>query len=710
MSTPIIRSFVNRNRKILWVVVLGVVMASTWSVALQVQAVPPQKQTKGVSRKRALLVGISRYPQAGKDSWKPLNTHQDIVQMKDALRVHGFAAEDVKVLEDGEATAEGIRAAFRSHLISPAKPGDTLLFHFSGHGQQVSDDNGDEIDGLDETLVPANATDQHAQAGAKTNLRDDEIGAWLKELGDKLRGPDGKQGGSIVVTLDSCFSGTAMRGDLVERGHGWDENLDGVKPPRRDTDRGAQLSASLQDKDGEVQFLSAALSTQTAKERNGMGVFSAALVQALKRADNQTTYQALLDDISYEMAQSGVREQTPGLEGNGDLILFGGEARKPERTTRILEVDGDTLTMAAGQLHLVTKGSIYAVHRAGTDKLGDGNKLGEAEVVSVGAGESVLRLKPNAQVPQNATKRTVLLGARVVEPAHRYADSPVRVRFVGLPVELVKVLRAIPVLTARDAAASDYDVEVRGEPKGIGLYRPESRAPFCVVAADATAQIESILRAEWRWRSVMNLRSNDAEAQVKLRIVPVQCPPGSPHKGLRLTERTDVPKTEPLRLHAGDCFQLELHNPTPNDLWTTVLQLSADGSIEPSFPHPRRFGEHLVLHRQTVRIPTPYVYKVELSKDRKHERSAFKVIATTEPLNLSPLIQHAYEISRMPTQNRGAAESELAQQRSSVSAKLGPLVQLLADTALGERKGTLLPTSLDAWGVTTQYLDQEVKP
>ena len=39
-------------------------------------------------------------------------------------------------------------------LIKGAKPGDSLFFHYSGHGSQVKDKDGDEIDGLDETILP----------------------------------------------------------------------------------------------------------------------------------------------------------------------------------------------------------------------------------------------------------------------------------------------------------------------------------------------------------------------------------------------------------------------------------------------------------------------------------------------------------------------------------------------------------------------------
>ena len=698
------------RRKVIGLVLMALVALIDWGVAWQAQAAP-QKSDKRVGSKRALLVGISKYPQTGIKPWRPLNAHQDVVKLKEALVAHGFEQDDVLVLEDSDATKDGIRAAFRKHLIEPAKPGDTLFFHFSGHGQQVLDDNKEETDGLDETLVPVESTDQHASVGAKTNLRDDELGEWLTELSGRLRGPDGKQLGSVTVTLDSCFSGTATRGELVERGHGWDEELDGKPPARLDVRSGSNPEDSVQETAAEVQFLSAALSTQKAKERNGMGVFSRALVDALNRASDQTTYRELLDDISYGVAQSGVRDQTPGMEGVGEAVLLSGKIRKLERTTRVVDVQGDMLTLAAGQVHLVTVGSIYAVHRAGTDKLSEANKIGEAEVKSVSPSQSVLKLTSRAKRPKGATARSELLRARVIETSHRYADNPLRVRFVGLSAELAQTLRALSVLTEQ-GAGGDYDVEVRAEPNAIGLYRPESQESFAKVAAgpDAVVQIESTLRSEWRWRRLMNLRVEDKAAQVTLRIVPVVCPLGQPPKGYLLTERTDVPKTEPLRLRAGDCFQLELRNRTHNELSATVLQLSSDGSIESSYPHPRQPMGEVLEPRKTVRIPTPYWYKVELDAGRRHERSVFKVIATSEPVDLSPLLQRAYEASRAPTQNRGQALAELEKKRSGVPSKFESLVRLLSDTALGERSRSMLPTSLDAWGVTTSYLDQEAKP
>lgn len=55
-------------------------------------------------------------------------------------------------------TAENIVAGMR-WLIAGAAAGDSLFFHYSGHGIQIPDANNDEIDGLDEAIVPCDYPD-----------------------------------------------------------------------------------------------------------------------------------------------------------------------------------------------------------------------------------------------------------------------------------------------------------------------------------------------------------------------------------------------------------------------------------------------------------------------------------------------------------------------------------------------------------------------
>jgi hypothetical protein len=80
-------------------------------------------------------------------------------------------------------------------LVLSCKPGDSLVFHFSGHGNNQMDDNGDEVDGFDETLLPVD----HRTSGV---IVDDEINATIVRplpYGVKLH-----------AIVDACHSGTVM--------------------------------------------------------------------------------------------------------------------------------------------------------------------------------------------------------------------------------------------------------------------------------------------------------------------------------------------------------------------------------------------------------------------------------------------------------------------------------------------------------------------
>ena len=50
-------------------------------------------------------------------------------------------------------TYDRIMQAFQ-WVVNESRPGDTVWIHYSGHGGRVPDDDGDEDDGYDETLIP----------------------------------------------------------------------------------------------------------------------------------------------------------------------------------------------------------------------------------------------------------------------------------------------------------------------------------------------------------------------------------------------------------------------------------------------------------------------------------------------------------------------------------------------------------------------------
>jgi hypothetical protein len=80
-------------------------------------------------------------------------------------------------------------------MIRGAHRGDVLLVHFSGHGSNVPDDDGDEADNRDEILCPTDLD-------WKNPLRDD----WLRKTFDSIRA-----GVSLTVITDCCHSGTITR-------------------------------------------------------------------------------------------------------------------------------------------------------------------------------------------------------------------------------------------------------------------------------------------------------------------------------------------------------------------------------------------------------------------------------------------------------------------------------------------------------------------
>jgi len=66
---------------------------------------------------------------------------------------YGFGTADIKTLLDTQATKKNMQAGIKA-LITGASKGDTLVLHYSGHGANVPDKNGDEADGRDEILCP----------------------------------------------------------------------------------------------------------------------------------------------------------------------------------------------------------------------------------------------------------------------------------------------------------------------------------------------------------------------------------------------------------------------------------------------------------------------------------------------------------------------------------------------------------------------------
>ncbi|MCX7016114.1 MAG: caspase family protein [Candidatus Sumerlaeota bacterium] len=148
----------------------------------------------------ALLVGVNEY--IHNPQWTLEGCTNDARLMAELLiERFAFAKDNVHLLLDRQATADGIRQAFRTVLIQGTKAGDTAVFYFSGHGSQIPDTNGDEADQLDEFIVPSDCQRTEAK-GFENCVIDDELGQWAAEMA----------GREFVAIFDCCHSGTGLRG------------------------------------------------------------------------------------------------------------------------------------------------------------------------------------------------------------------------------------------------------------------------------------------------------------------------------------------------------------------------------------------------------------------------------------------------------------------------------------------------------------------
>lgn len=144
--------------------------------------------------RKALLVGINKYRIPGADLNGCVN---DVTNVRDVLlKYFGFSVEDIRVLVDERATKKNIIERLK-WLVDKVKDGDKLLFHYSGHGSQIRDRDGDELkDHMDEIICP------HDMDWDGCFITDDDLRQIFSSI---------PQGANLEVLLDCCHSGTGTR-------------------------------------------------------------------------------------------------------------------------------------------------------------------------------------------------------------------------------------------------------------------------------------------------------------------------------------------------------------------------------------------------------------------------------------------------------------------------------------------------------------------
>lgn len=162
------------------------------------------------SKRKAFLIGVGNYSKHQcKDKnakWPDINSLNDIALLQEFLIALDFK---VVTLTDEAATHDNIINSLNV-LAQKCNKGDTVIVHFSGHGQQMTDTYGDEDDHWTETFIPIDALMKETEDYriAENHLKDNEINECVLAITNKI-----KQDGVLIVSLDACHSGGATKGD-----------------------------------------------------------------------------------------------------------------------------------------------------------------------------------------------------------------------------------------------------------------------------------------------------------------------------------------------------------------------------------------------------------------------------------------------------------------------------------------------------------------
>jgi hypothetical protein len=307
--------------------VLGLVCLC-WELPANAACTDSTVETDGV-RRIALLVGVGNYLDPAPRTL--LGPKNDVADVGRVISLFGFPAQNVCVLIDRDATVLRVWQELQRLARRVSAPNDQVFFFYSGHGGRVSDDDGDEVDGIDEALFL-----HDSMTGGVGLLRDDVLRAAFEVVRQKTP--------NVTAAFDSCHSGSITRGS----------NARGDTPrvvelpvtPRPGAGTGRDEGGWVATAPGMVVLSAATAETSAFEPGDGpdtRGYFTRALVAALSQAlQARTTWAQVSRLITSHMAAE-VAHQRPTFEGVRTGLVFERDAGLRPQDWEVVSVDGDVV-------------------------------------------------------------------------------------------------------------------------------------------------------------------------------------------------------------------------------------------------------------------------------------------------------------------------------------------------------------------------------
>jgi hypothetical protein len=623
--------------------------------------------------KRALLVGINQYPNL-EPRYQLSGCVNDGSLMADILRNHfGFPEANLTVLTDAEATRDGILNALDT-LVTETYAGDIIAIYYSGHGSQRTDLEGDEPDGLDETIVPY---DSGRHDHPNRDITDDEI--YLRLLGLAEKTPH------VTLIFDCCHSGTITR-DAFGAKERWIEpdlrpaealgaakmDLGSLKAANRETGPSGWLPlgkryvliAGCRDDESAFEY-----PLHRAGETLTHGALTYFLGEELVKAVPESTYRDIFERVSARVSAVYPR-QHPQMEGACDRVLLDVHDIQPMRFVPVVKCVGNRVTLGAGAAHGVTAGSQWAIYPPATKKVtGETPRNGLVEI------ETVRAVTCDAAITGAA--KTIAAGDRAVEEAHFYGEMRLVIELktpAGFNVyrdELVKLVGASALLRmAGEQEAGDLCVYILPPRETVRSVDPAPQlgaigeAMWAVVGQDGRlampahpitqAGVRDTLRDNLekaaRYRQALALKNVNQDSLLKGQVEFVL----KQHRnGNTWIEVEPDNQSGEILYEEGDRIAIQITNHFEKPVYISILDFGLTGAI--SILHPVEGAREQLAPGKSIEVgvrtgdeielymPDDFPYTPDPADSTPTSgRETFKLFATTHEADFRPLIQGGY--------------------------------------------------------------------
>lgn len=585
--------------------------------------------------KQAIVIAIAEYP--SESGWSSISSDKDVELLLPVYEAQGF--QNPVVVRDKAANKEGILSAMRNFR-DLCKPGDIVLVHYSGHGQQIADNNGDEPDGLDEALVAWGAPAEYYNGyNGEKHLRDDEFNELLLDI----RGKIGSKGNMLVV-VDACHSGTISRGVAKKRGGKAPLVPPGyqINSPKREDGSGYAAKTRGQAQSIAPMVLISASSfdeenSETFDERGvGIGSLSYAMAKSLSKVGENYSYRSLFADVLGVMNEK-VPQQTPMVEGDVDYALFAGQYYKQEQYYDVREIKGKDIILNGGSLMGIYPETKVAFYPAGTISPNQSKAVAYGVVSKVSPLQSVI--KPDAASAGIDLAKSWVF---ITEPSLGNVSLSCNIVKIKNPAikKDIEALLATKRYSVKEQAADISIVETRNY---LSFIRNSDGTIIDSIPLNMemlSGKADQIISRYAQNKYLRELKSGYANS-IQMQLLPCD----QDGNIIQSENQNSV-----LALKAGSYVKVKVTNKGNNRMFYNIIDIQPDGQVNAILPMQSeltiKHAEQYVLEAGAERI-LPFV--IDIAPPFGNE--VFKLFASNEPFNLVPFIASA------GLQTRGSNES-----------------------------------------------------